>query len=378
MATKNTIIRKLAENIEASMLESRCSPKDLAQKADISYSSLMPILNGSRECGTSKFLAIAQALNVTPNALLKGLYSDKSTDSKTKPRYLATFISTATITYAQLYDIETDTVFNGIFEFVIRCMESSNVIIDNLVSAIQALAIKADSTINPTDVAIYLSVQQYERVINREKIHARCNHTFNCAYIQADATTNHHAFVGQKNGICISINDGDAVTYSLDKGKTIKKLHGYGFPISDVAGNYWLGCEAIKYVISVQENIESETTLSDKLLVQFNHSIDNLYQSLIVDSDTSNYLKASNTVKELASTSDKAQHIIKKSTNLLIDCIKVIDKTSQNVLPIYLAGELADLYEPFFPSERIIKHKTRHSSRALAYGLSYLKNVLDL
>jgi len=72
---KTVVLRKLPKNLEQLMRARNLTPKELAKKAKISYTSLMPILTGNRECGISKLIALAEALDCTPDIVLKDLYT---------------------------------------------------------------------------------------------------------------------------------------------------------------------------------------------------------------------------------------------------------------------------------------------------------------
>lgn len=361
---KQAILRKLPEALEKQMRAKEVTPKELAQKSRISYSSLMPILSGSRECSISKLVALADALECTPDDLLEGLYVSASSNSKSlktkEPKFLLVFISIIRVTYCILYDIESNTTVETVMQFPLRCGDETEFFLDNVISTLDKLSRDLHKPVNPREVAILASVQQYGRKINRGKIQDKGDRFFLKFYLESDAVTNYDAFIGNDNGICVTINSGSIITYSIDGGKTIVPLQGFGFPISDIAGNYWIGCEAIRHAISVKERREPASLISDRLLALYNDDINYLCASTM-ENPNAVYLKASYIVKEFILHESKAQEI---------------DKKTKSKMPIFVSGELAYLYESFFPKDRLISVEERQSILLLKHGLMKLKGLL--
>lgn len=376
---KRTALKRLAETIEKTMDYEGISAKELAKKSGISYSSLTPIINGSRDFGVSKLIALAEALEATPNALLDGLYEEpknnlKSTTTHT-PEYIAIFISVISVTYCMIYEVESKNKVTSVLQFPLRCSQPPEEFLEYVITSIQRLSKSFTKNISNHEIAVFVSVQQFGRAASKKKIQKIGEHAFANFIMEPDATTNHRALLNNKNGICISINDGDAITYSTDHGKTITKLQGYGFPISDIAGNYWIGCEAIKHAINVKEKIESDSLLSDKILALFNDDIDFLSESTMMNPAIS-YIKASSIVKELLHKKQQSYNIVKRSADVLMARISLIDKDIKNKLPIIITGDLAYIYEEFIPEQRIIKTKERHNDILLNYGLTVAKQAI--
>ncbi len=371
-------LKKLSEIIEQLMATKELSAKKLAKKSNISYSTLIPIINGSRDCGVLKLAALAEALDCTPNTLLKGIYSEKRhrIPDGLQTKYLAAFISVISATYCMFYDIETQEAVTTVLQFPIRCGQGVEEFLGHITSSLQKLSKDFDKKIDNKEVAVFVSVQQYGRAINRGKIQKKGNHYFSKFIIESDAATNYRGLFGRENGICITINDGNIIAYSTDKGKNIIKLQGYGFPISDMAGNFWIGCEAIKHVINVKEGIEDSSLLSDKILATFNDDINYLSEYTMTNMGKS-YTTASSIVKELMYQKQKSYEIVTKSANLLMQRIKLIDNQTKTKLPICVSGDLAYIYESFIPEDRLRKFKNNHNTILLNYGIDFLKKTIS-
>lgn len=375
---KAVILRKLPKNLEQLMRAKNLTAKELAQKSKISYSSLMPILSGNRECSISKLIAISETLGCTPDTLLKDLFSpvDKSFSENNmpsdRPKFLAVFISVVKVTYCLLHDTETGVTKESVQQFPLRIEDGPEFLISNIIATLEKFSQDLKKHIEPKEVAVFASVQQYGRKTNREKTQSKGDHLFAKFIMEADAYSNHNAFIGKQNGICVSVNDGCMITYNLDHGKVINRLQGYGFPVSDTAGNYWIGCEAIRHVVNVKEQREPGTLLSDRLLASFDSDIMLMCASAL-EVPHATFLKASNMVKELLQQEQKAYGIFKRSADLLLVDIATIDTLAKAKLPIFISGELAYFYEGFFPKERLIEIKERQNDVLLRYGLEKLK-----
>ena len=374
---KRAKLRKLSETIEGLMSAKKMSVKELAQKSDISYSTLIPIINGSRDCGILKLIAISEALDCNPDIILAGMFNSKhvTTISNANVKYMAILISVIPVTYCMLYNINTQEKTTSVFQFPLKCSQNTDEFIDHITTSLQKLARHSAEKVEMKNIAVFTAVQQYGRENNRNKIQKQGEHCFYNFFMESDAITNHKALLGNKNGICITINDGDAITYSIDKGKNIVKLHSHGFPISDIAGNFWIGCEALKHVINVKENTENNSILSDKILATFDDDIDFLSE-YTVENPWQSYTKASSIVKELVHRHQKARGIVAKSADLLMQRIKVIDKETKTQLPICVSGDLAYIYEEFFPKNRLIKFKNSQNDILLNYGIELLNSAI--
>ncbi len=377
---KQIVLKKLHKKILQVMQERGLSARDLAQKSKIPYTTLMSILHGISDTSVSNFSAICEGLGVTADTLLEGIIEVKSGAAKDKtgrsPKFLIVLISIVKVTYCMLYDIAADKAVNAVLDFPLRCGDEADFFIDNVVAAVEQLSKELNHPVAIKDVAVFASVQQFGRKPSREKIQNKGSKLFCRFYLESDAVTNHDAFFGSKNGICVTINTGDIITYSLDGGKTIHALQGYGFPISDSAGNYWIGCEAIKHVLNVLQGEEPSTLVSDRILAQYNNDI-NFLSRVANETPQEAYLKASSVVKEFFAHQDKARDIVKQSFELLYEEVRFIDKKTNTHLPIVITGELAYLYEGFFDKKRLVKMEGQQSAILLAHGLTKLKQLVS-
>ena len=375
---KRSTLGKISETLEKIMFAKNISAKELAQKSGICYSSLAPILNGSRDFGVLKFIAIANALECNSDTLLEDLVNQpqlKALSVTNKPKHIAVFISASPVTYCRVYEIETKKVTSSVFNFPLLCSQDSDKLLYNLTTAIQDLSDNLTENINPKETAVFVSVQQYEATTSRKKMQKKGDQHFAKFIIESDAITNYRALIGEQNGICVTINDGDAIIYSTDKGKNFTKLQGYGFPLSDSAGNCWLGCEALKHAVDVKGGAEPSSLLSDKVLALFNNDINLLSECTLLNPESS-YLKASAIVKELAHMRGKSYDIVNQSYKSLRKRISLIDKQTKTKLPIAIAGGLTHIYESFFPQDRTIKFSGRHNTMLLDYGVKTMKKAI--
>ena len=332
------------------------TPKDLSDKSGLSYSTLTPILKGERDFRVSNLLSLTEVLNTTPNELLKGCFKNPAIEKKSavaiyKPKYFFSFVTNAEITHCKIYNTQTKKTQIKISPFSLSCGEDTSDIIEKIKSSIVNLT--GDNA--PLDqTSLYLSVLAYEHINGREKIVDYFSKKFGYFIIEPDWLCLHKAILSNLNGILVTINNGFVLSYSHDKGQTIRKLQGYSFPISDEAGNYWLGCKAIKHTIRVAEGTEKKSLLSDKILSLVNSDL-NLLATKVYDNHREIYAIAASTVKELAYQKDKAHDIIKEGFDNIWQHIKQIDGKLKDELPIYLAGDLAYLYEEFIPKKRLVK-----------------------
>ncbi|MCK4869954.1 MAG: helix-turn-helix domain-containing protein [Gammaproteobacteria bacterium] len=371
------MLKDLSERIAQIMAAKGLSAKDLAKKAGIVYSTLTPILNGSRDCGVTKLAAIAEALECSPNELLydKQVQFGSSSFLKNKAKYLVVFMSQISATYCLIYDLKTKKTKQTVMKFSLHYGRNPNEFIDYIIVSIRSLLNKEDN-LNFKEMAIFISGQKYELEDNRKKIQDRGDYLFSSFIIESDAQTNYRALIKDQNAICIVINDGDAILFSTDKGKTISKRQGHGFPISDVAGNHWIGCEAIRHTIDVKEELEPSSPLSDKISAYYNDNLNAITEHVLLKSESA-YAQASAMVKELMLRKEKSYQIVAESAKLLFMRVKAIDKEIKSELPIFLTGDLAYIYEEFFPEKRLMKLSDKHIDILLQYGIKKLGKAVN-
>ena len=379
---KRPILRQISESLEEIMQKRGISAKELAQMSKIGYSSLIPILKGSRDFGVTKLVSIINALECSPEMVFQKVLAPTknngnyltTTKNKYPIQYIAVFVSIITTTYCMVYEINSKTKKKAVLAFDLGCGQNPDEFIDRIANSIQTIIIKNfQCSANNKNIAVFTSVQQYEGTNNRIKIQNNGDNLFAKFVIESDVITNYRALLGNQNGICITINDGSVILYSTDHGKNFTKLQGYGFPIADTAGNHWLGCEAIKHVINVKENIESNTLLADKISTCFNDDVNLLAENVMLKPWIT-YNKVSSIVRELMCEEDKPRELVKESANLLLQKIESIDRQLQITLPLVLAGDLANIYKPFFPTKRISTYKDSIHILLLNYGLQVLQN----
>jgi N-acetylglucosamine kinase-like BadF-type ATPase len=221
-------------------------------------------------------------------------------------------------------------------------------------------------------VHVYISVLGYEHVDGRKRMLNYGEAEFGGFIMEPDWKTLHNSIFGKKNGVLITINDGYIVSYSTDQSQTIHKLQGYSFPISDEAGNIWLGSEALKHAINVKEGLEKRTLLSDKILSMVNSDID-LLATKTFEKPRETYLEVSTIVKELALREKKSHELIQQAFDNIWLRVSFIDKEIGQELPIALAGDLAYLYEEFIPKGRLVKTDLINETESF----NYAKNLLQ-
>lgn len=354
------------------------SAKKLASCARISYSTLAPILRGDRDFGVTKLIALAEALNVSPNDLLKGTYNEPTHSTMPslalgkRPRYLASFVTSAELTRCNFYDLDAEINHTVLFSFSLACTANPSSTIDLINSAI----IEICGPDTPLDsIYVYASVLDYEHLTGRAKLKDLGTREYGAFIMEPDWKLSHLAVFSKQNGIVLTINDGYTLSYSMDKGKTIHKVQGYTL-IASEAGNMWLGCEAVKHAINVQEGIEKKTLLSDKVL-SLVHSDLNLISTRVFDNPKEIYSEVSSIVKELAVHEEKSSSLIEQGFKNMWKRIQLIDKETQGEpLSIYLAGDLAYLYEEFIPKGRLVMADKIDEAAYFDYTQDLLKGVL--
>lgn len=371
----NSDVRTVSKNI--SELMGDMSVKDLSDKSGIPYSTLVPIIKGERDFGISKLICIAKALDISIEALFSGthtLTAQYSSPIVKKPniKYLTAFLTNNTSTRCAILNLVTNEQSISLFPFPIFCANNQHNTIDTLKSCIKKQLAKEDA-LDFSEIAAYSSAISYEHVIGREKLDREGRRNFGLYLLEPDWMPTFHALYPDQNGILITINDGIAIAYSNDNGKTVGKHQGYTFPISDEAGGIWLGCQALRHAINVAEGIEDRSMLSDRVLSVFNSDL-NLLSTKVFDNPRDTYIEMSNIVRSLAHRKQKSYSLIKQSFENIWTHIEALDKKLGLKLPIKLSGDLSDIYEEFIPVERFQGSNYRKETDEISYAFKILKD----
>lgn len=353
--------------------EKPLSVKELAELSDISYTSLITILKGERDFGVSKLIELSDALQISPNAILKTLYQNDADQPpkirKNQPKYYACFLTTNKLTRCRLHNELGEKIQDTFFPFSLYATSTPDEFVMCIKNAIeQSLQKKA----NFKDIYIYATVLGYEHVYGRKNLIEYGSREFGKFIIEEDWRAIHNAVFKNKAGMVITINDGSVISCSNNQDNLIHKYQGYGHPISDDAGSFWLGSEAIRHAINTKEGLEEETLLSDKILSSA-HSDLNLLATKAYDSPRQTYGEISSLVQELSHKNSKAMQIIEQGFQNIWKRVSMIDNKYKKELPIYLYGDLAHLYEPFFSCKRLVQHKESDLSLACDYCLDLLR-----
>lgn len=374
---KSNSLKHIAQNFSNIMEhhERAIAPKELATKAHISYSTLAPILRGDRDFGVTKLIALAEALNVTPNDLLQGAYRETTQQAfmltKPAPLHLFSFVTSAELTRCNLYTITSQENKNKLFSFSIACTANSVAVIEAMNSAIFDMC---GQDIDLSKMYVYASVIGHEYLEGRNKLNELGSREYGLFVMEPDWKIAHSSIFPHQNGIVITINDGYVISYSTDEGKTVHKVQGY-IPFASEAGNMWLGTEAIKHAINVKEGIEQRTLLSDKVL-GIMHSDLNLLATRIFNNPRDIYIQMSTIVKELALHEKKSYSLIKQGFENIWKRIKFIDHQTNASTPICVTGDLAYLYESHIPKNRLFKMNYANDTECLNYSNNLLLSLL--
>jgi len=375
-------VQTISKNILSAMGE--MTVKELAEKSGIVYSTLLPIIKGERDFGITKLLKIAEALNIGIEELLNGTYvvsNEKISTLPAKARYLATFITNNRSTRCCILDTEKNTSTStqsgtkktGYLLLPTYCTNSPQNTIDAFKRYIKQL-LNTDNQ-NFAEVAVYATALSCEHVTGKEKLINIGKRSFGVFILEPDWMATYKTLYPKENGILITINDGYAISYSTNHGKTINKHQGYSFPMSDEAGATWLGYQAVRHAINVAEGVEKQSRLSDHILGLYNSDL-NLLATTVYDDARDTCAEMANIVKALAVKKEKSYELIVQSFNNIWEHIQVLDKRIGKSLPIKLSGEMADIYEDFIPKRRFAGSNRKHETEEFEYGFNTLKTKL--
>jgi N-acetylglucosamine kinase-like BadF-type ATPase/DNA-binding Xre family transcriptional regulator len=371
----------IAENInEVMSLKGIANIKELSKITGISYPTLAPILKGGPDFRISNLITLCQKLEIHPNTILKGLYDNTIQQKKPKSkkvRYIISLCSSSKMTYISIYDIKKETTISSIIDDILSCNTSPDEFIKKIKLAVASAGLEL-SSFNAHEYYVFCSVLNIENSSKLRKIKKISSEVFYGIYIESDARSSQYSNLGKNAGIAITINDGCSIRYRIeDDGETVQ-LNAGGFPLTDIAGNHFIGCEAIKHTINAYDRIEKESLLSNRILSLFNGDIHNLI-TCAYENPHKWYAEASSIVKELFHRKGKSYEIVKYSYYLLREKIRNIKKNSSKNLKILIAGDASHLYLYFLSKEKDLDYIDKPNSLSIVsiYGIDKLRNKIS-
>jgi N-acetylglucosamine kinase-like BadF-type ATPase len=174
------------------------------------------------------------------------------------------------------------------------------------------------------------------------------------------------------DGILLYAGTGSIAMYIDDEAGPVR-AGGWGYLLGDEGGGFWIGREAIRWVLAGLDTGEEVTpgSLSEVILQEINASDWNGIKEFVYSSERSEIAKLSATISRLADEGDSdAQGIIFEASQFLIALIHQLDIQIENAPQIVIAGGvcqpgsyLAKSLTSFF-SERISISECNIAERA--------------
>ena len=136
----------------------------------------------------------------------------------------------------------------------------------------------------------------------------------------------------------------------------LRKLGGWGFPIYDMGGEYWLGLMAVRHTIEAQEGFQASSALSRSILSKYDMRLEKLIEFCIKSHIGPNmYCQFSDQLLHAYFSGDSAaKAILTEGFSYVSRAIDKVDQTIGIKASISLNGSLAPLYKPFLESSRLI------------------------
>jgi N-acetylglucosamine kinase-like BadF-type ATPase len=174
------------------------------------------------------------------------------------------------------------------------------------------------------------------------------------------------------DGILLYAGTGSIAMYIDDEAGPVR-AGGWGYLLGDEGGGFWIGREAIRWVLAGLDTGEEVTpgSLSEVILQEINASDWNGIKEFVYSSERSEIAKLSATISRLADEGDSdAQGIIFEASQFLIALVHQLDIQIENAPQIVIAGGvcqpgsyLAKSLTSFF-SERISISECNIAERA--------------
>ncbi|MEM7320558.1 MAG: BadF/BadG/BcrA/BcrD ATPase family protein [Pseudomonadota bacterium] len=167
---------------------------------------------------------------------------------------------------------------------------------------------------------------------------------FSRCKVTDDRLTSVTGALGTSDGTLLAIGTGTFV--AVRQNSDIRYFGGWGLPLADQASGAWLGREALKHCLLVNDGLERETDLTRTLLSRFDNDPNTLV-AFAGNAQPSDYAVFGPTVVEAAKNGDETGlALMARGTGYLKSCLDAATLSDDDV--ICLTGGIGPHYAPYF------------------------------
>lgn len=365
----------IARNITEILKLKKLTATHASKLCHISNGTMSKILQGQMNMSVGLLLSIANGLGVSVDDIVSGAYTPSQSLHKIvlKTSLPLLFVGILTVGDKRLTCVQDqDGITLGTSE-----LEGSLALTDTfpglLQSIIKSIAIALQQKPDELDLrAIHLAIVThcYELEETRERYLFNGLKHFKSFQILADWQLTYLAAFSEFPGISLVVDKGVSLSYVLDN--KLEKLGGWGFPIYDLGGEYWLGLMAVRHTIEAFEGFDQKTELSQNVLTRFDGKLERLIEYCIKNNKTNEiYCEfCQQLLYSFLSNGRRAKEILMEGYHYIDRAIQKVDQAAGQPLKISLNGSLANIYRPFIDPARLLKKINEESKANILSGVA--------
>jgi len=376
--TDNTsyVNKVIAMNIRHIMAARALSNKDVVDLTGISPATVSKILNHQLKVTSDKLMDFCRGLQVPVTTLLEGLDYVDAVPEKQKQVKLPTFsVGILSINDRRICMVDKESGGQIGSSEVTGNLSLADSYPDFLRKLKESISLSLGDTTQGPDsfknINLSIVTQCYEFEKTRQKFQESLSRVFRKVRILSDWQLTYKAAFDKQSGISLVVDKGVSLSYMMDG--QLQKLGGWGFPIYDMGGEYWLGMMALRHTIQAEEGFAQKSLLSSSVLVEYSGRLEFLVEKNLKNiKDFEKYIKFSDLLLHSYHANDKmAAAIVKEGYAEISKMIAKVDTLFGKEVKISISGSLADLYRPFIDGNRLLRKITDTDKTGLLVCLNY-------
>jgi N-acetylglucosamine kinase-like BadF-type ATPase/transcriptional regulator with XRE-family HTH domain len=347
----------IAKNIAKLVNQQSLTNIAFAKRCKISTGMANKILNAKVSITVATLYNIADGLGVSLKVILKGIAVDHADEPEIAIDTASIYCGILSMGDRRLCAVTSEvqkSEFASMKEFdgSIVLTDSPSVIIQTIKRSVNSLLGGTVKDFKKVNVAVVAHCYELEEALRKLVLSAQ-KHFANIA-VFPDWKATYRAAFGKQDGISLVVDKGVSISYQ--HGDEIKKYGGWGFPIYDLGGEYWLGMVSVRHTIQVVEGFDEKSLLSREILAKFGGKLETLIEECIRNNRNpdiySNFCDM--LLHAYANGCPKAQSILDEGYSYIGRALDAIDGKVGQQNKISINGSLAGVYGRYIGKARVL------------------------
>lgn len=345
----------IARNIARIVNQQSLTNIAFAKRCKISTGMANKILNAKVSITVAILYNIAEGLGVPLKVILKDIVVKDADEIVVSTEPANIYCGILSIGDRRLCAIASEDGKNDFlsmqeFDGSIVLTDSPSVIIQTIKKSINTLYGKTIKDFKKVNIAVVAHCYELEEALR--KFTSSAQKHFANVVVLPDWKATYRAAFGNKDGISLVVDKGISIAYQHNG--DIKKYGGWGFPIYDLGGEYWLGMMSVRHTIEVEEGFSEKSLLSREIIAKHGGKLETLIEECIRNNRNPDIYSifCDMLMHAYANNCTKAKSIFAEGFSYIERALNAIDTKMGRKNKISINGSLAGVYSQHIEESR--------------------------